>query len=124
MYVLCMCVVCRYAYWKSGMHEQHCVFDLFFRKNPFNGEYTVFAGLDQVGKLPPIRFREGEEERRMVAVNDNCTDVLLRILLQSLSLSFFLRCVYMNVCVKERERERAVGIGLRVMVSLCLSVFL
>jgi len=37
-----------YAYWKQDRHTEHAVFDLFFRKNPFGGEFCLFAGLDEV----------------------------------------------------------------------------
>ncbi|GAB9471053.1 hypothetical protein Gpo141_00008278 [Globisporangium polare] len=48
-----------YAYWKVGRHNDHAVFDLFFRKNPFKGEYTVFAGLEEaLALINTFKFTE------------------------------------------------------------------
>lgn len=33
------------GYFEKGMHRQTAVFDLFFRRNPYQGGYAVFAGL-------------------------------------------------------------------------------
>ncbi|KAL0461802.1 UNVERIFIED_CONTAM: Nicotinate phosphoribosyltransferase 1 [Sesamum latifolium] len=50
-----------YAYWKAGKHKERAVFDLYFRRNPFGGEYTVFAGLEECIKLiANFRFTEDE----------------------------------------------------------------
>jgi nicotinate phosphoribosyltransferase len=40
-----------YAYWKAGVHEEEAVFDLFFRKNPFHGEFAIYAGLEEILRL-------------------------------------------------------------------------
>lgn len=48
-----------YGYWKNGMAEQEAVFHLYFRKNPFNGGYTIAAGLEHaVQYLQELRFAE------------------------------------------------------------------
>ncbi|KAI9165967.1 hypothetical protein LWI28_023827 [Acer negundo] len=50
-----------YAYWKAGKHHERSVFDLYFRKNPFGGEYTVFAGLEECIKFI-ANFKLTEDE--------------------------------------------------------------
>jgi nicotinate phosphoribosyltransferase len=40
-----------YAYWKAGVHEEEATFDLFFRKNPFGGEFAIYAGLEEKLRL-------------------------------------------------------------------------
>jgi nicotinate phosphoribosyltransferase len=40
-----------YAYWKAGVHEEEAVFELFFRENPFRGEFAIYAGLEEKLRL-------------------------------------------------------------------------
>jgi len=48
-----------YGYWKSGKAEQEAVFNLYFRKHPFQGGFTVAAGLCSVIEyLQDYRFNE------------------------------------------------------------------
>jgi nicotinate phosphoribosyltransferase len=50
-----------YGYWKSGRADQEAVFHLFFRKNPFDGGFTLAAGLaDAVAYLRGFRFEEDD----------------------------------------------------------------
>jgi nicotinate phosphoribosyltransferase len=46
-----------YGYWQQGKAEQHAVFHLFYRRNPFAGGYAVAAGLQTVVEyLQNFRF--------------------------------------------------------------------
>lgn len=50
-----------YGYWKLGMQDQEAVFHLIFRKNPFQGNYALAAGLDTVVDfLEHWRFSESD----------------------------------------------------------------
>jgi nicotinate phosphoribosyltransferase len=52
-----------YGYWKAGKADQQAVFHLFFRKNPFQGGFTLAVGLaDAVEYLRGFRFEKSELE--------------------------------------------------------------
>ncbi|KAA0045776.1 nicotinate phosphoribosyltransferase 2 [Cucumis melo var. makuwa] len=64
-----------YAYWKAGKHNERAVFDLYFRKNPFGGEYTIFAGLEECIRLI-ANFKFTEEEISFIkkSLPSSCED--------------------------------------------------
>ncbi len=51
-----------YGYFKKGINP-HVVFDMFYRTNPFNGGYVVFAGLnDLLRNIEAFSFSDGDIE--------------------------------------------------------------
>ncbi|MBE6038262.1 MAG: nicotinate phosphoribosyltransferase [Anaerofustis stercorihominis] len=56
------------VYHEVGLGDRTAVFDLFFRKNPFDGGYAIFAGLEQVIEyIQNMKFEE--EDLRMLKEN-------------------------------------------------------
>ena len=52
-----------YAYWRSGRIDETASFDLFFRKCPFRGEFTIFAGLNEcLHFLEQFQFSQSDIE--------------------------------------------------------------
>ena len=50
-----------YGYWKAGKADQEAVFHLFFRKQPFNGGFTIACGLaDVIQYLRGFRFQKSD----------------------------------------------------------------
>ncbi|KAG6571263.1 Nicotinate phosphoribosyltransferase 2 [Cucurbita argyrosperma subsp. argyrosperma] len=70
-----------YAYWKAGKHDERAVFDLYFRRNPFGGEYTIFAGLEECIRLI-ANFKFTEEEISFVkqALPSSCEEAFYNYL--------------------------------------------
>ena len=52
-----------YGYWKAGKADQEAVFHLLFRKQPFNGGYTLACGLaDAIEYLRKFKFERSDLE--------------------------------------------------------------
>src|SRR4029079_4262690 len=50
-----------YAYWKKGLDKKEAVFHQFFRRAPFQGGFTVAAGLEWlVHYLESFRFSDSD----------------------------------------------------------------
>lgn len=46
-----------YGYWKNGMADRKAIFNLYFRKSPYNGRYAIACGLEQI-----IKYIEAQKE--------------------------------------------------------------
>lgn len=52
-----------YGYWKTGSDEHEAVFHLFYRKNPFGGNYAIACGLqDVIEYLNDFKFTNSDLE--------------------------------------------------------------
>ena len=74
-----------YGYWKTGIYNREAVFHLYFRRNPFGGQYTIASGLapaiDYVQNLhfseedvAYLRTLKGVDEQRLL--DDDFLDFL------------------------------------------------
>jgi nicotinate phosphoribosyltransferase len=81
-----------YGYWKTGRAEQEAVFHLCFRKNPFQGGYTVAAGLQYaVDYLDGFRFSQDDVEYLAGLTGNNGAALFERAFLKYLA-QLELRC--------------------------------
>ncbi|GGJ75591.1 nicotinate phosphoribosyltransferase [Deinococcus aquiradiocola] len=49
-----------HGYWRNGMHAQTAVFDVYYRRNPYEGGYGVWAGLEPMLEyVLGLHFDEG-----------------------------------------------------------------
>lgn len=50
-----------YGYWRCGKERDEAVFHLYFRENPFDGGYTIAAGLEEaIRYLDTLQFSDGD----------------------------------------------------------------
>ncbi len=65
-----------YGYWKLGIHEREAVFHQIFRKQPFNGNYSVACGLASVIEFLE-NWRFSDDDLNYLRGLRGPTDVLL-----------------------------------------------
>ena len=52
-----------FGYWRTGTHQKQAVFNLYFRKNPFGGGFSVACGLaEAIAYLQQFRFDPSDLE--------------------------------------------------------------
>ncbi len=50
-----------YGYWKNGLQNRKAVFHLYYRKNPFKGDFAIACGLENViAYLQQFKFKKEE----------------------------------------------------------------
>jgi nicotinate phosphoribosyltransferase len=60
-----------YGYWKAGKDRDDAVFHLYFRENPFDGGYTIAAGLEEaIRYVEALRFNN-DDLRYLATVTGN-----------------------------------------------------
>jgi nicotinate phosphoribosyltransferase len=70
-----------YAYWKAGRIEDQAVFDLFFRKNPFHGEFTIFSGLSECLKfLENFKYSKSDIDYLRITLPSNVEEEFFQYL--------------------------------------------
>jgi nicotinate phosphoribosyltransferase len=68
------------VYYLTGKHQQEAVFDYFYRKLPFNGGYSVFAGLADILKIiSELHFsREDIDYLKDIGLNNDFANSLAK----------------------------------------------
>lgn len=52
-----------YTYWKKGIDQKQAVFEAYFRNNPFENGYAIFAGLERViNFIQDLKFTDSDLE--------------------------------------------------------------
>ena len=73
-----------YAHWKIGKQEDPATFELFFRTNPFHGQFTIFCGLDECIKhIASFQFtQEDIDYLKSTPALSHCEEAFFDYLLQ------------------------------------------
>lgn len=66
------------VYFHKGLQDETAIFDYFFRKNPFDGGYVVFAGLENF--LETVRSLRFDEKDLKLLKNEGMDDAFLSYL--------------------------------------------
>jgi len=79
------------GYLNQGEQDTVVAFDVFYRKNPDNAGFTIFAGLEQVVEyIQNLHF--SEEDVEYLRSRNLFTEEFLQYLLNFKFLAIFMRC--------------------------------
>lgn len=94
---------CSYAYFISNRHQEMATFEVFFRKYPFKGQYTILGGIRSVKHFFDNLELTQEQEEYLKSIFPHMKSEYFTWIRENLKSNIRIKCIFRLIqpCKKE-----------------------